>query len=118
HELLHLALRTHSRAMGGNHEHFNIAHDYIINDMLASSLGRSVPEGGMVLPDARTISAEQIVRMIQTGKDPGNYSGPPLSNPMADALQKAGLAAPTAGRDNDVLSDEQERKWFPGVTKR
>lgn len=117
HELLHLALRTHNRTQGTDHEHFNIAHDYIINDMLAQSLGRPVPEGGLVLAEARTLSAEHIVRMIQTGKDPGNYSNSPTANPMADALRKAGLARPGEVRDSDVLTDEQERKWFSGVTK-
>ena len=110
HELLHLALRTHNRTLGTDHEHFNIAHDYIINDMLAHSLGRPVPEGGLLLAEARSLSAENIVRMIQTGKDPGNYSNSPTANPMADALRKAGLARPGEGRDSDVLTDEQERK--------
>src|SRR5690349_11890981 len=34
HELLHLALQTHTRGEGTNGWLVNIAHDYIINDML------------------------------------------------------------------------------------
>ena len=52
------------------------------------------------------------------GNDPSNYSRSPAANPLADALRKAGIVQPGAGRDIDVLTDEQERKWFPGVTKR
>src|SRR5438477_8245735 len=43
HELLHLALGTHERAEGTDHELFNVAHDLIINDVLEEALGRPAP---------------------------------------------------------------------------
>ena len=48
HELLHLALRTHERASYKQRRLFNIAHDYIINDILKRELGlQEVPANGL-----------------------------------------------------------------------
>ncbi len=62
HELLHLALRTHDRAVGSSRLEFNYAHDYIINDILRHALGyQAIPAGGLDMPGARDRSAEEIV---------------------------------------------------------
>src|SRR5438477_12774806 len=62
HELYHLVLRTHDRAVGTDMLTFNYAHDYIINDMLREELRRdSIPAGGLDLRGARLMSAEKII---------------------------------------------------------
>lgn len=65
HELLHLALQTHERAVGSDPKLFNIAHDYIINDMLVKSLDQPVPAGGLEWEDASYLSAEVILQEIK-----------------------------------------------------
>ncbi len=57
HELLHLALRTHDRAVGSRRLEFNFAHDYIINDMLRDALGLSA-----IPPAASTCRARATAR--------------------------------------------------------
>ncbi len=61
HELMHLALDTFGR--GGNAKPYlvNVAHDYVINDILAVELNRAVPLGGLVRPGARQESLEALV---------------------------------------------------------
>jgi hypothetical protein len=61
HELMHLLLRTHERAVGFEVERFNMAHDAVINDDLAARLQMGVPAGGVALPGARFLSAEQLI---------------------------------------------------------
>lgn len=114
HELLHLALRTHDRAVGSGRLEFNYAHDYIINDMLRHALGvNAIPAGGLDMPGARDKSAEQIVlEMRRDGRSPTQsrvWEGQAVS--VADAL---GNGPPGAG-DNagDVLDAERERQMFP-----
>jgi predicted metal-dependent peptidase len=71
HELYHLALRTHDRSKGTDGKLFNIAHDYIINDILREELGfHAIPAGGLDWPGARTLSAERlIVEMAKKKRD-------------------------------------------------
>src|SRR5207253_2582918 len=88
HELLHLCLRTHERGVGTDHDVFNWAHDYIINDMLVEELGRPVPQGGLVYPGARHLSAEKIATMIRQGQLPGPRPAP--RSDIAIALEEAG----------------------------
>ena len=69
HELFHLALRTHDRAVGSDPLRFNYAHDYIINDILRDELGfQHIPAGGLDWPGARRLSAEEI--LLEMEKDP------------------------------------------------
>jgi predicted metal-dependent peptidase len=118
HELLHLCLRTHERGAGTDHEVFNWAHDYIINDMLVEELNRPVPQGGLVYPGARHLSAEKIATMIRSGQVPGPRRGP--RSDLAIALEEAGLLPPqprpTGPGIDDVLSPERERELFPGAS--
>jgi len=61
HELMHLALDTFGRT--GNAEPYlvNVAHDYVINDILSIELNRTVPLGGLVRHGARQESLESLV---------------------------------------------------------
>src|SRR5579862_2125265 len=72
HELFHLALRTHDRALGSDPLRFNIAHDYIINDILRDELGfQHIPAGGLDMPGARQMSAEQILLQMNQDSNQG-----------------------------------------------
>jgi predicted metal-dependent peptidase len=76
HELLHLALRTHQRALGADRMQFNVAHDYIINDLLRAELGVShVPAGGLDMPGARLRSAEAILLELRRAAPPPGAAG-------------------------------------------
>src|SRR5262245_44656942 len=66
HEIFHLALRTHDRAIGSDLLRFNYAHDYIINDILRGELGfQHIPAGGLDWPGARHMSAEEILLQME-----------------------------------------------------
>jgi hypothetical protein len=104
HEMLHLALRTHDRARGANRMHFNVAHDYIINDMLRAELGvETIPAGGLDMPGARTRSAEEIMLEMRR-------------NGQASSRRRVwgdGPADGEPGDGGDVLADELERELYP-----
>lgn len=61
HELMHLALGTHSRGQGLNRTMVNVLHDWIINDILSEELGMTPPAGGLQRPGARHASLESLV---------------------------------------------------------
>jgi hypothetical protein len=118
HELLHLALGTHERAEGTDHELFNVAHDLIINDVLEAALGRPAPADGLRHPNARYLSAEQLAREIGgAGGDAASWGGaaPGVDTALGAALRAAGLAEPAGGTGtgSDVLPERLEREWFP-----
>jgi predicted metal-dependent peptidase len=107
HELLHLALDTHRRQGDADPYLVNVAHDYIINDMLSDEMGRAVPLGGLVRSNARKESLEKlVVDMAKRGKagrpsvwtvGPGrrpHRRPPPGKSPITEALEKAGLLPP------------------------
>ena len=103
HEMLHLALRTHDRARGADHKEFNIAHDYIINDLLRKALQRDhIPAGGLDMPGASTRSAEEIV--LELRRNAANQH--PTQQGVWDGDDQG-----------DVLSDDQERTLYPGEAK-
>jgi len=121
HEIFHLALRTHDRAIGSDPLKFNYAHDYIINDILRDELGfQNVPAGGLEWRGARRMSAEEILlKMEQEG---------PQEQGRQDVWNKADAgegsqggsqqrSRPQQGADGprgDVLSNQLERQMFPG----
>jgi predicted metal-dependent peptidase len=113
HELLHLALRTHERAVGASHLEFNYAHDYIINDMLREALGvGTIPAGGLDMPGARERSAEEIVlemrRNAQTTQSRSRvWAGEIVTIEVA-------LGGGSASGAGDVLDAALERAMFPG----
>ena len=115
HELLHLALRTHDRAVGSGRLEFNYAHDYIINDILRHALGISaIPAGGLDMPGAREKSAEEIVLEMRR-----NASSTPSSTQVwegvavtIDQVLGAGKGD-SSGKTGDVLDAQLEREMFP-----
>ncbi len=61
HELLHLALDTFGRQGNADPKTVNVAHDFIINDILTTELGRPVPLNGLRRDGARRESLEALV---------------------------------------------------------
>lgn len=124
HEILHLALRTHERCQGSDARLFNIAHDYIINDMLRESLGCPIPAQGLDMADASKRSAEQIVADLisQTGTGGSAATdawGGVRIGSLGEALARAGAVKPVENSQTrspllDVLDESMERRWFPG----
>jgi predicted metal-dependent peptidase len=104
HELYHLTLRTHQRSHGTNVRDFNIAHDYIINDLLREELQlRSIPAGGLDWPGARLLSAEKILGEMERNPDL-----------RPSGLWEAGQSGAGEGAEpGDVLDRALERQWFP-----
>jgi predicted metal-dependent peptidase len=96
HELMHLLLRTHDRRGGEDARIVNIAHDYIINDMLSDALGRDVPASGLEMPGARNMSLEELAHQIRRMRDDEPFSSFLGAN---EAL--------------DVLDEDLEKEWFP-----
>ncbi len=115
HELLHLALRTHDRAVGSGRLEFNYAHDYIINDILRHALGvQKIPAGGLDMPGAREKSAEEIVlEMRRNGASTASRTQV-WDGESATAEQVMGAAKQSgSGNSGDVLDAKREREMFP-----
>jgi predicted metal-dependent peptidase len=114
HELLHLALRTHERAVGSGRLEFNYAHDYIINDMLRHALGVSaIPAGGLDMPGAREKSAEEIV--LEMRRDKQSQSRSRVWEGQSISIGEAVAGRPgTDDQAGDVLDAAKEREMFPG----
>jgi predicted metal-dependent peptidase len=112
HELYHLTLRTHERSQGSNRFDFNVAHDYIINDLLREELGvRSIPAGGLDWPGARMLSAEKILSEME--RHPEQRPQRMWSNQNCEG---AGSGEAEGGPTGDVLDPALERKWYPGTS--
>jgi predicted metal-dependent peptidase len=118
HELLHLALRTHDRAVGSGRLEFNYAHDYIINDILRHALGVSaIPAGGLDMPGARDKSAEEIV--LEMRRNGQTSSRTQVWDGVAVTIEQV-LGAPgrdASGTPGDVLDAKREREMFPDDTE-
>ena len=118
HELLHLALRTHRRAIGADRMQFNVAHDYIINDLLRDALGTTrIPAGGLDMPGARLRSAEEVLlEMRRQARARGDGDEAPRRMwRMPGPGGEGGAERPGDGDgngDGDVLADATEREWF------
>jgi predicted metal-dependent peptidase len=121
HEIFHLALRTHDRAMGSDPLQFNYAHDYIINDILRGELGfQHIPAGGLDWPGARQMSAEEI--LLQMDRNPEHVQRAPGVWRRASALGTGGAPGNQRGSgqdqgadgpEGDVLDSQLERAWYP-----
>lgn len=113
HEIFHLALRTHDRAVGSDPLRFNYAHDYIINDILRDELGfKDIPAGGLDWRGARHLSAEEI--LLEMEKDPSK--APPPRGAiwrLGQIAGRSGASTPVQGQ-GDVLDTTLERELFPG----
>jgi predicted metal-dependent peptidase len=119
HELLHLALRTHRRALGADRMQFNVAHDYIINDLLRDALGTTrIPAGGLDMPGARLRSAEEVLlEMRRQARARGDGDDAPRRMWRMGDPGDAGAGGERpgdGGEDGDVLAEATEREWFGG----
>lgn len=142
HELLHLALDTFGRAGHADPHLVNVAHDYIINDILSVELNRPVPLNGLVWEGARRESLESLITKLAQSSEgrPGNCWSVPRRKPsksrvrpgkskLQEELEKAGLALPDPEDKNegeaedepdeypagDALTAEQEGEFEPEV---
>jgi predicted metal-dependent peptidase len=135
HELMHLALDTFGRTGNADRYLVNIAHDYVINDILSVELGRLVPLGGLVRHGARQESLESLVTELAKGGNT-NPSGcwsvarkkkPKKKAPksaITEQLEKLGLLPPEPdepddegdecdGDGGDTLSGDEEAELEP-----
>jgi predicted metal-dependent peptidase len=104
HELYHLTLRTHDRQVGADPAEFNMAHDYIINDLLCEELEVARPPAdGLHMPGARHLSAEHILQQIRR-----SGTGQPSSGSGSNARR-----GPRGLGSGDVLDAATERALFP-----
>jgi predicted metal-dependent peptidase len=140
HELMHLALDTFGRSGNADPYLTNVAHDYVINDILSTELGREVPLGGLVRHGARNESLEAIVAELARNGEDGNPKGcwsierkkkrkKRVKKPktaMQEELERAGLLPPEPEEEaepeddepdeypgGDALSEEQEEEHEP-----
>lgn len=136
HEIMHLALDTHGRIGTAKRLAGNIAHDYIINDMLREELGRDPPLGGLDMPGAREYSFEKLLaelmqnnggnqRCWNASKKRRRSPGDPARTPISRALEEAGLVPPSP-RDQlerldprliagDLLPGPREEEYEPEI---
>jgi predicted metal-dependent peptidase len=114
HELLHLALRTHDRAVGSGRLEFNYAHDYIINDILRHALGvPAIPAGGLDMPGARERAAEEIVLEMRRNRESGQARTQVWEGAIVTIGQAMDGAGQSGGKQGDVLDAKTEREMFP-----
>jgi predicted metal-dependent peptidase len=138
HELLHLALDTFGRAGGADPHLVNVAHDYVINDILSVELGREVPFGGLVRHGARRESLEALAAELARGGDPGacwtvegkrpRRRARPSKSAVTEQLERLGLVAPEPdepagdadepGPTGDTLSAAEEAALEPHLGPR
>jgi predicted metal-dependent peptidase len=115
HELLHLALKTHDRAVGSKRLEFNYAHDYIINDMLRHALGlTSIPAGGLDMQGAREKSAEEIVLEMRRSASSTASRTQVWEGELITLDQVLGAAGQSSSANTgDVLDSKLEKEMFP-----
>jgi hypothetical protein len=138
HELMHLALDTFGRGGTADPQLVNVAHDYVINDILATELNREVPLGGLVRHGARRESLEALVAELARNRSEKRgescwsvarkkkkaKSKKKPKSAMQEELERAGLVPPEPGepdegeddgdpRDGDLLSEEEEAELEP-----
>lgn len=79
HEVMHVAHMHHLRRGGREAQKWNMACDYVINDLLKSN-GVDLPEGGLYNPAYKDMSSEHVYNLIpdQDGDGPGE--GPRTRN--------------------------------------
>ncbi|QJW93010.1 vWA domain-containing protein [Frigoriglobus tundricola] len=115
HELMHLALDTFGRAGHSEPKLVNVAHDYVINDILSVELNRPVPFGGLVRHGARQESLEALTAelaraaagtptcwTIEQKKKPKRVKAPKTA--IQQELERLGLVSP----DPDEPEDDED----------
>ena len=134
HEVMHPALHHHVRRSGRNPSRWNEACDYAINPLLLDD-GLSLPEGVLVDPRYRGMSAEQIYNLLDAGTEEaasesdgekrkteaadGDLSGSAdqtdeTSAPISDGGVGQVLDAPPS-REDSSSPEEQAREWSIAV---
>lgn len=132
HELMHLALDTFGRSGSANARLTNIAHDYVINDILSTELNRPVPLNGLVRHGARRESLEALVAELARDGCPegGCWSverkkkkkpAKAPKNAIQAELERLGLVPPDPAAsdewddvpDGDTLSADDEAELEP-----
>lgn len=123
HELLHLALDTFGRQGNADPKTVNVAHDYIINDILTAELGRPVPLNGLRRDGARHQSLEALVAELsqQGGNDQSCWSIGRKPRPtkqkgrskagkskLQEELEKAGLLPPEPEPEAEPPPEDEE----------
>jgi predicted metal-dependent peptidase len=100
HEIAHNALLHSYRLKGRDHEKFNKAADYAINDLLVNTFRYSLPSGALLDRDFYELSAEEIYNRLPDdpkGKDPapdwGNVLPAPGNAQQQASAQKAAEGA-------------------------
>ena len=121
HELMHLALDSFGRTGNAEPRLVNIAHDYVINDILSVELHRDVPLGGLVRHGARQESLESLVAELARNGGGGNADSWTVARKkkpkrvkkpktaMQEDLEKAGLLPP----EPDEPEDEDDEDNYP-----
>lgn len=71
HEVMHCAMNHHTRRGGRDHKLWNAAGDFAINQILDDAAVGSMPEGGLISPAYRDMSADAIYAALATNI-PGN----------------------------------------------
>lgn len=136
HEVMHPALHHHVRRSGRDPRRWNEACDYAINPLLLGA-GLSLPEGILVDPRFRGMSAEQIYNQLETepgepsddphdgsssgngGTGEGNPKLTPSDEPSAPTTEGGigqVLDAPLSTEGNESL-EEQTREWSVAVSQ-
>ncbi len=136
HELLRLALDSFGRNGNADPQLANIAHDFVINDILREELGRDVPLGGLDMPGARRRSFEAILADLQNGsvssgdscwtvrRQSGRGRSKAGKSKLQEEMEKAGLVPPEPEPaeaeqeqdrdcDGDMISEDDERQLEP-----
>lgn len=124
HELMHLALDTFGRGGNAKHQLVNVAHDYVINDILSVELNRPVPLGGLSRPGARQESLEALVtELARSGSETGGNcwtverkkkprKAKRAKTAMQEELERAGLLQPEP--DEPGVEEDDEDDYPPG----
>jgi hypothetical protein len=119
HELMHLALDTFGRSGSANARLTNVAHDYVINDILSTELNRPVPLNGLVRYGARRESLEALVaELARDGCPEGGCwsierkkikkSAKAPKNALQAELERLGLVPPAQPGDGDEWDDDPD----------
>jgi predicted metal-dependent peptidase len=128
HELLHLALDTFGRTGNADPYLVNVAHDWVINDILTAELRRPVPLGGLVREGARRESLEMLVS--QLGRDGDRPDGcwtserprpqrrrrsrlPQPRSAIQEQLEKLGLVSPEPAPEESAAPEQEEPTEYP-----
>ncbi|MFM8273816.1 MAG: DUF2201 family putative metallopeptidase, partial [Gemmata sp.] len=119
HELMHLALNTFGRGGCADPQLVNVAHDYVINDILSVELNCPIPLGGLERHGARHESLEAIVAelarhgdprpdcwSVERKKKPTKKKAP--KGAIQQELERAGLVAPEPEGPGPAAEEEPD----------